>query len=266
MSNKSYLRILVCSNCQSNCIFCHKDGAEGNNNLSLSKFKFIFNKYRKNVTKIRFSGGEPLLNKDILNMAIFVKPVVNNVRIVTNGLLLNKYKAKIKKFKYPNLTISIHSLYPKTYNKITGLSLKQHKQIITSIKELSPYINIKLNVVFLKGINTSYAELKKIIDFGTKYNLDIRFQELDIGIIDSNFPFNKYHYSVQSLKKDLEQITPLKFKRINKNSVWLSRINNSEISIKSGLCYNKKCNECDRTRPLLIMPDGTIKTCRLCIF
>jgi molybdenum cofactor biosynthesis enzyme MoaA len=265
MKNTTYVRFLISSDCQSNCIFCHKDGVNTKKIfLSFSKFKEIINNYEKQIKKIRFSGGEPLLNKQIFKMTDFCRSITNNVCIVTNGLLLDNYKAKIKKDKYPNLTVSIHSLYFKTFNKITGLNSNQHKKIINTIKELSPYTNIKINIVFLKDLNITDCELKKIIDFGVKYNLNIRFQELDLGSISSDFSIDKYHYPIKNLIKDIEQIYPIKFKKKKGISTWVSGIDNSEISIRGALCFNKKCKECDLTRPLLIKPDGVLTKCRLC--
>lgn len=256
-------RFLVTSSCNSDCFFCHRDGA-GTNNLFLDFkiFQNIVRKYSNQINKVRFAGGEPLLHRDIFKMVEIVLLLTQNVSIVTNGLLLSKYTKKIKDSKLPKITVSLLSLNSTTFEKITGIKYKQHHEIISSIKELKQFVKIKLNVVILKNLNTSKEELKKLINFAIENNFDVEFIELDLGAI-KNFNFEKYHYAPSRLVNDIKDFKNIFFKFNDLESNWISVINNSKIEVHKSLCFNKLCEKCIETQPILVYPNGKINRCRL---
>lgn len=256
-------RFLITSSCNSNCFFCHRDGAGTNNSfLNFQFFEDIIKKYGDHINKVRFSGGEPLLHPNIFKMVKITLSLIQDVGIVTNGLLLSKYVEQIKESKLPKIILSLHSLSPNIFKKITGISYEQYRKIVNAIKELKKFAKIRLNAVILKNLNTNKRELAKLLDFVIENNFDIRFIELDLGSI-RNINFREYHYPPNQLVKKISQIKKITFQFDNLECEWVSAIQNSTIRIHKGLCFNKLCKKCVARRPILVYPDGKINRCRL---
>lgn len=256
-------RFLVTSSCNSKCFFCHRDGTGIDNFfLNFQFFENIIRKYKKHISKVRFSGGEPLLHSDIFKMIKTTLFLTQDVSIVTNGLLLSKYIKQIKDSKLPKITVSLHSLNSDTFERIAGIKHKQYSKIINSIKKLKEFVKIKLNVVILKNLNTETDELEKLINFVIENNLNIEFIELDLGSIQ-DFNLEKYHYTPNRLVNDIKKIFKISFKFDSLESNWISIIKNSKIEIHKALCFNKLCKKCVYTRPILVYPNGKINRCRL---
>ena len=256
-------RFLVTSTCNSNCFFCHRDGAGTKESfLDFQFFKNIIEQYEKQINKVRFAGGEPLLHPDIFKMIKTILSLTQDVSIVTNGLLLSKYIKQIRDSKLPKITVSLHSLNSDTFERITEIKPQQHSKIINSIKELKQFIKIKLNVVILKNLNTGVEELEKLINFVIENGLNIEFIELDLGSVRS-FDLEKYYYTPRLLINNIEKFKKIYFEFDNNESNWISTIRNSEIQIHKALCFNKLCKKCIETRPILVYPNGKINRCRL---
>jgi GTP 3',8-cyclase len=257
-------RFLITSSCNSNCFFCHRDGTHENGYfLDFVLFEETINKFKKDINKIRFAGGEPFLHPDIFKMIKRTLPLTEDLGIVTNGLLLSKYSKKIKEINLPKLTISLHTLNAQSFEKITGLDKKIHKQIIDSIIDLKNHVKkIKINSVVLKDINTNNEEIETLINFIIKHNLDMEFIELDLGSL-KKIDFQQYHFPPEKLKNKVEKIIKSKMKYNSEECNWICYVNNSKIEIHKSLCVNKLCNECVRNRPILMYPNGTINRCRL---
>ena len=80
------------------------------------------------VSKIRFTGGEPLLRKDLLKLVQFAKetPGIESVHLTTNGLLLSKYIQELERAGLSGINISLDTLNPEKFKIITrrdGLDL-----------------------------------------------------------------------------------------------------------------------------------------------
>jgi len=256
-------RFLVTSTCNSNCFFCHRDGTGIKESiLDFQFFKSIIKGYGKQISKVRFAGGEPLLHPDTFKMVEIALFLTSDVSIGTNGLLLSKYIKQIRDSKLQKLTVSLHSLNPNTFEKVTGIKPTGHSTILNSIKKLKKFVKIKLNVVVLKDVNTSIEELGKIIDFAVENDLNMEFEELDLGSIQ-NIDFKKYHYSPNKLVNDIKRLKKVSFKFDAAESNWISWINKSKIGIQKSHCFNNLCKKCVLSRPILVYPNGVINRCRL---
>jgi len=256
-------RFLVTSSCNSNCFFCHRDGA-GTSNIFLDFqfFKNIIQKYKNQINKIRFAGGEPLLHPDIFKMIKIVSSLTKDVGIVTNGILLQEHIKEIKDSKLPKITVSLHSLTPDVFKQITGIKNKQYHEIIGSLKELNKFLKIKLNVVILRGFNTTQEEIKKLIDFVVENGFNIEFIELDLGSI-KNISHKKYHYAPELLIGNIKRIKSINFEFDDAKGRWISIFKDSKIEVQKALCYNSLCEKCITTRPILVYPNKKINRCRL---
>ena len=88
------LRITLTNRCNVNCIYCHHDGMRSSKNEMTPDeiYKICQIAKRIGVRKIRLSGGEPLIRKDIVEIVSKISSIgFNDISITTNGILLEKY-------------------------------------------------------------------------------------------------------------------------------------------------------------------------------
>lgn len=256
-------RLLLTSECNARCFFCHKDGAENKGNLlDMKIIDNILLKYGKEIKKIRLAGGEPLLHPEIFNIIEKCSCHTKDIGLVTNGLLLKKYFNEIIKSNLSKITISLHVYNEDKYEKITKINKNFLKDLIITIKELTKYKKVKLNAVVIKNINTTKDELKKILNFCITNNLDIEFIELDLGSLEQ-IDFKKYHLSPEDLKSKIEKIFNIEMNYSDEESNYTYKINNSKIEIHKSLCYNKLCFNCLKSRPIIVYPNGEMNRCRM---
>jgi len=126
-------------------------------------------------TKIRLTGGEPLVRKNIIYLVeqIAKLPGLQDFGITTNGQLLKDYASDLKQVGLQRINISLDSLDPEKYQEITcgGDIAKVFQGIQASHKAgLQP---VKLNVVLIPGFNDN--ERAAFLNFGKAHNIKVRF-------------------------------------------------------------------------------------------
>jgi len=139
------------------------------------------------INKIRLTGGEPLVRKDVENLVRIVAriPGIEELAITTNGLLLDSKLDKLKAAGVTHLNISLDTLRPERFVEIARRP--GHEKVLRAIDnalELG-YAPIKINCVVLKGFNDD--ELVDFVELGRERALDIRFIEF--------MPFNGNEWS-----------------------------------------------------------------------
>jgi len=150
----SNLRISVNSGCNLRCVYCHREGEiKPENPLSLEDIKAILDIANVlGIRSIKFTGGEPLLRNDIVDI-IKAVPAGIESSMTTNGTLLGSMASDLRAAGLSRVNISLDSLNPDTYRAITGTGLLS--DVLEGIEAarnagLTP---IKINMVLLKGIN-----------------------------------------------------------------------------------------------------------------
>jgi cyclic pyranopterin phosphate synthase len=101
------------------------------------------------VTKLKLTGGEPLLRSDILGIVRGIKsvPGISEVSMTTNGTLLTNFARSLKEAGLTRVNVSLDTLEPETYRLITGTNALE--SVVAGIKDalkagLSP---VKINMV-----------------------------------------------------------------------------------------------------------------------
>jgi cyclic pyranopterin phosphate synthase len=137
------------------------------------------------IEKIRLTGGEPLIRKDVDKLVGFLsalKPGLKDLALTTNGFDLPRHAKKLKHAGLDRVTISLDSLQPGNFEKITGVdALENVLAAIESAKQtgLEP---VKINAVVIRGVNDN--EVVELAGFAREQNLTMRFIEfmpLDSG-------------------------------------------------------------------------------------
>ncbi|EAL0328652.1 GTP 3',8-cyclase MoaA [Campylobacter coli] len=194
----NYLRISVTQRCNFRCLYCMPKipfNHQPKENLLSFEELFLFVKVAidEGIEKIRITGGEPLLRKDL---SVFIKMINDykkdlDLAITTNGFLLKDFAKDLKDAGLKRLNISLDTLESKKAKILAQKDVLD--SVLAGIDEaLSVGLKVKLNTVVLKGLNDD--ELIPLLEFAKSKNIQIRFIE---------FMENIHAYGkLQGLKRD----------------------------------------------------------------
>ncbi len=260
----NYLRLAVNEMCNLRCIYCMPE--EGinfkpeNKILSDSEiFKLIQITTELGVSKIRFTGGEPLLRKGIIDIIKYTKDIktVNSINLTTNGILLSSMLDKLENSGLSGINISIDTLNPKKYKIISRRDSlnKVMDSLHQAIKQNC--FKIKINVVAMKDFNDD--ELDDFIELTKENNITVRFIEL--------MPFDSHQiWKTGKFYKAEEILSQIKYRYKDFVDVSGSSTEHHIFRLKGYLgkvaiipSYTRSlCGQCNRIR---ITADGNLLNC-----
>jgi len=178
----NYLRISITDRCNLSCLYCnpriktqkllHKNILRYEEILRIIRIGV-----RLGITKVRITGGEPLVRKGCCDFLDQVAGIdgIEDISLTTNGVLLQAHIDRIMAAGIRRLNISIDTLDRRKYEKITGADVFDQvwEGIWTALeKGCNP---VKLNVVALRGINDD--ELTALAKLSIDYPFHVRFIE-----------------------------------------------------------------------------------------
>ena len=158
--------------CNAKCIFCKRweiAPKKAKEELSTSELiKLVKNLKSLGIRHINFSGGEPLLKKDIFKIAQYAKSLGINTMVNTNGLLIDESNIKDVVKSFNRITVSIDTLNEEKYKLIRGVpGLKKSLHAIDLIaKYKKPRVKLVLTAENLDEVNSYlYYFKKKNVDY-----------------------------------------------------------------------------------------------------
>ena len=202
----TYLRLSVTDTCNFRCNYCLPDGYCANDKdapLSIDEIVALVKAFALNGTrKIRLTGGEPTLRKDLADIISACKNVagIETVALTSNGYRLTKQIDQYIDAGLDHLNLSADSLVPNTFKLITGHD--KLREVLDSIDiALSRGLKkIKLNAVLLKEFN--HDELSLFMDFIRHKAVSVRFIELmETG--DNKLFFDQQHVRGEDIQSKL---------------------------------------------------------------
>jgi len=130
------------------------------------------------ITKIRITGGEPLVRRGIVDICKVVAGTrgIQEVCLTTNGILLPQYAEALKSAGVDRINISLDSLDSVTYNEITRFDRLNDALAGIEAALETGFDAIKINTVLIGGIND--GEILELLELTRKYKVDVRFIEL----------------------------------------------------------------------------------------
>jgi len=180
----SSLRVSVTQRCDLACFFCHREGEHdpGKEMTHTEIGRIVEVASELGVTKVKVTGGEPLMREDIVEVIRLISPHVREVSMTTNALLLPGKVVGLREAGLKRVNISLHSLKREVVKKIAGIDcLDKVKAGINAADEagLKP---IKLNFVVMKGMNSDEIPdmLRLSAETGAILQL-IEYQSLERG-------------------------------------------------------------------------------------
>jgi len=183
----TYLRVSVTDRCNMRCDYCRPapDAYKAEPHSQILTFEEIERIARvaaeMGVSKLRITGGEPLVRRDlpVLVEKLANIPGITDLTMTTNATLLGKYAQDLTNAGLNRINISIDSLNPLRFCKLTGGELAPVLAGIEAARQAGLF-PIKLNTVLMRGINAGdeHSEVAGLIDFAAQNNATIRFIEL----------------------------------------------------------------------------------------
>lgn len=212
------------------------------------------------VEKIRITGGEPLLRKDLPDLiaGLFRIEGIDDVALTTNGILLGKYANELKRAGLQRVNVSLDSLSDEVYGKMNGRGLPV-RRVLQSIKAAASVgLQIKINMVVQKGVNDH--EVVPMSDYCFQQGYTLRFIEyMDVGstngwspeqVIPSRVIRDAIH-----AKRPLEAVEPSYKGEVATRYRYSGT--NKEIGFISSVT-EAFCSTCNRAR---VSADGKLYTC-----
>lgn len=175
----NYLRISVTDRCNLRCTYCMpEEGIRLLDHSDILSFEEIaeFTKLAvaNGITKVRLTGGEPLVRKNILELVSMLSKIdgLEDLSMTTNGILLPKYAADLKRAGLNRINISLDTVNPDNYCQITrNGELSQALEGIEAARNAG-FEPIKINCVLL---GQSDEETQRLKQFCKERGLSLRF-------------------------------------------------------------------------------------------
>lgn len=177
-----YLRISVIDRCNLRCVYCMpEEGIESIPHDEILTYDEILRiceiVSELGIRKIKITGGEPLVRKDIVNLIRDIKNIdkIEQVTLTTNGILLHEMLDDLYDAGIDAINISLDTLNKDNFKKITrrdGLE----KVLMSIDKAYDLGIRVKINCLAIRDFNL--RELDEIASFAKDREIDVRFIEL----------------------------------------------------------------------------------------
>ena len=178
----TYLRISVIDKCNLRCMYCMPKGYAGTRraaelltNDEIVELAGVFAEL--GITKIRLSGGEPLLRPGLTEIVqrLWQIPGISRLALSTNGVLLARHARALKAAGLARVNVSLDTLSPEKFARVTGMD--QWHAVVEGIAEaqaagLTP---VKVNTVLMRGVNDD--EIVALVGFAIEQELELRFIE-----------------------------------------------------------------------------------------
>ena len=258
--NISYLRISVTDKCNLRCRYCMpEDGVCKKDHVEMLTEDEIIMAVEAaaelGITKIRITGGEPLVKKNIVSICRRTAAVegIKEVCLTTNGVLLPQLAKPLKEAGVKRLNLSLDTLKEDKYAYITRIGKMENFRAGLDAAFDAGFEKIKINAVLIGGFNDD--EIEDMAKLTLEYPLDMRFIELMPMYDSGDFGMAAYLPYSKVLEKLPEAIPVEKDGGVAK----LYRLPGAKGNI--GLISPVSahfCGECNRLR---LTADGKLKPC-----
>ena len=264
-----YLRISVTDRCNEKCLYCMPEGYKGwaqrSDHMTADEIIQITDTAtRLGFRKFRLTGGEPLVRKDIVDIArrIWELPGVETLGLSTNATRLAELALPLKQAGVRSLNISLDALDPTLYQRITGGQLQTVLAGIEAAQHVGFEV-IKLNCVLMHGVNET--EFLPLARFAADRAMPLRFIELmpltRTDVLDTS-NFLPVREVMRYFGLDTGDLLPLDKKNYHPGhgpaKYYTYRPFNSKLGFIGALTNPHFCESCNKLR---LTADGKLRPC-----
>ncbi len=263
-----YLRISITDHCNLRCHYCVPfDGRPKLPIAGILTYEELFTVAKAataaGVTKIRLTGGEPLMRRNMLQFCEMLRtlPQIKDLAVTTNGILLESMAHDLKSAGVDRVNVSLDTLDAGRYAQITGKDCLE--SVLSGIRKamdarLAP---LKINMVPMRGINDD--DIVDMARWSLSAPIDIRFIEL---MPTSGWAMDKHeqcYMPIDEVRRKVEKIGPLEeVSRIEtRGPATYARLPKAQgrIGFISAVSHSF-CSTCNRLR---LTADGKLRACLL---
>lgn len=183
----SDLRVSVTDRCNLRCTYCmpeeHYEWLPASWHLTVDELSTVIGSFvAAGVRKVRLTGGEPLLRRDLPDVVsrIAALPAVEDLAMTTNGTLLASVAAELRSAGLGRVTVSLDTLRADRHLALTRRD--NHSAVIDGIEAVvaAGFPSTKINTVVTRGVNDD--ELVDLLRFARSVGAELRFIEyMDVG-------------------------------------------------------------------------------------
>lgn len=261
------LRISVTDRCNFRCFYCLPNGeppmARKDTILTFEEMAYIADIFVSlGIEKIRLTGGEPLLRKDIAKLAAEIavlKPRLKDLALTTNGFIFPALADELRAAGVDRVTISLDSLDREKFNRMTSVDgLEKVFAAIDSAKQAG-FDPVKVNAAVIRGHNDD--EFVDFARFAREFGVSMRF--IEFMPLDSGHEWSPdLVVPGREIFETINAVYPLKLKNADRGSetAWKYVFADGapgEIGIIAPVT-EMFCGACSRIR---LTADGQIRTC-----
>jgi len=259
--NINYLRVSVTDRCNLRCVYCMPEqGVKSLKHEDILRFedtlKIIKAATSLGINKIRYTGGEPLVMKDIDKLIYETSklPGIDDIAITTNGILLSDMAVDLKKAGLKRVNISLDTLNKEKFKNITRVG--NLDKVMESIdKCLTLGIEpVKINTVLMRGIND--IEFQDFLNLTREIPVEIRFIEL-MPIGEGVKMYEKNKLSFMEILENHPELVPIETRKSSTAELYKLPGAKGKIGFISPVSC-KFCSDCNKIR---LTSTGTIKPC-----
>jgi len=260
----NYIRLSVTDRCDFRCVYCMAEDmtfVPRAQLLSLEELTTVARCFTElGVTKIRVTGGEPLIRKDIglLFEQLGQLPGLKELNLSSNGSRLDQYAKTLADAGVNRINVSLDSLKPERFRALTRTG--DLTQVLAGIQaaKAEGFKRIKLNVVIMKNRNAD--EVLDLVNYALENELDISFiEEMPLGSITEHDRKEEFCSSAELRAIILEQhaLQPLEDESSGPSRYWNIAGHDSRIGFISPHSENF-CSSCNRVR---LTAEGLLLLC-----
>ncbi|WP_455381019.1 GTP 3',8-cyclase MoaA [Acidihalobacter prosperus] len=201
-----YVRLSVTDRCDLRCTYCmpkgFKDFSEPDEWMSFDEIERVIAAFgRLGVHRLRITGGEPLVRKDLPKLVnrLYHLPGIEDLSLSTNATRLSKNADSLYQAGISRINVSLDSLKPDRFKSLTGGKLEKVLEGLMAAKNAG-FSPIKINMVVMRGVNDD--EVESMVEFCIKHHFTLRFIEtMPMG--ETGQSASSQYLNLQTVKKQL---------------------------------------------------------------
>ncbi|WP_339211194.1 GTP 3',8-cyclase MoaA [Aeribacillus sp. FSL K6-8210] len=263
------LRISVTDRCNFRCTYCMPKEIFGDDYQFLPKDHLLtFEEIARltkifvelGVKKIKLTGGEPLLRKDVYKLIAMLSKIegIHDIGLTTNGVYLKKYGSKLYEAGLRRLNISLDAIDDDTFRRLNGRNISAKTVLANIDYAVSIGFSVKVNMVVQKGVNDH--QILPMTEYFKNKGIPLRFIEfMDVGNT------NGWNMKDVLIKKDIVKMisSVYSIEPIDENYFGevAKRYRHQDTGSEIGFITSVSepfCSSCTRAR---ISSDGKLYTC-----
>ncbi|MBE7319590.1 GTP 3',8-cyclase MoaA [Staphylococcus epidermidis] len=263
------LRISVTDRCNFRCDYCMPKEIFGDDYTFLPKNELLtFEELTRiskiyaqlGVKKIRITGGEPLLRRNLYKLVEQLNLIdgIEDIGLTTNGLLLKKHGKNLYQAGLRRINVSLDAIEDNVFQEINNRNIKASTILEQIDYAISIGFEVKVNVVIQKGVNDN--QIIPMIDYFKNKNIEVRFIEfMDVGN-DNGWNFNKVVTKEEMLNMieqhfEISPVTPKYYGEVAK--YFQHKDNDAQFGLITSVSESF-CSTCTRAR---LSSDGKFYGC-----